>query len=80
MPLERELETIRRELPGLLKEEGNRGKFALIHADEVDSIWETLDQALEAGYERFDLDQFLVKEITDYEQPKFFSRRVSRCP
>ena len=78
MALEQELETFRRELPRLLRE-GHRGKYALIHEGEVNSIWGTLDDGLSAGYERFGLKAFLVKEITDHEEPEYFSRNVTRC-
>jgi hypothetical protein len=77
--LETELETFQRELPALLQVPGNRGRYALVHGDKVDSIWATLDEALTAGYERFDLDPFLVKEITDHEETQYFSRNVNPC-
>jgi hypothetical protein len=77
--LERELETFRKELPGLLLVEGNRGKFALVHGDRVDSAWATVDEALAAGYDRFGLEPFLVKLITEHEQPRYFSRNVPPC-
>jgi hypothetical protein len=71
--LEQELETFKRELPRLLQVEENRGKFALVHRDRVNSLWDSIDKALEAGYERFGVDPFLVKEVTDHEEP-FISR------
>lgn len=77
--LERELDTFRRELPRLLQE-GNQGKFVLIHRDQVDSVWDSLDAALEAGYDRFGLEAFMVKEITALENPRYLSRNVKRCP
>lgn len=77
--LKQELATFDRELPSLLQQEGNRGKFVLIYADRVDSVWQTRDKALEQGYERFGLEPFLVKEITDHEQPRYFSRNLKRC-
>ena len=80
MGLERELETYRRELSRLLTE-GHWGKFALIHADQVDSVWDTLDDALRAGYDRFGLDEpFMVKQITDVEKVYYSSRNVVPCP
>jgi hypothetical protein len=78
--LERELETFNRELARLLQEEGSRGKYALVHGDQVDSLWDSVDQALEAGYDRFGLEPFLVKQVTEHEQPRYFSRGVKRCP
>jgi len=41
----------------------------------VDSVWD-VDEALEAGYERFGLDPFMVKEIAEREQPIYCSRNV----
>ena len=77
--LERELETFQKELPVLLQNAENRGKYVLVHGDKVDSIWETADEALDAGYDRFELKPFLVKEITDDEKPRYFSRSITRC-
>jgi hypothetical protein len=59
--------------------EGNQGRYALVHGDEVDSVWGTADAALSAGYDKFGLEPFLVKEITEHETPRFFSRNISRC-
>ena len=78
--LEREMETFHKALPSLLTDEGNRGKYVLIHADKVDSVWDTFDAALEAGYDRFGSESFLAKEITDHEEPQYFSRNITRCP
>jgi hypothetical protein len=78
MALEQELATFQRELPRLLNE-GKEGRFALVHGDTVDSDWETRERALEAGYDRFGLEPFMIREITEHEQPKVFSRAAKRC-
>ena len=78
MPLEQELETFRRELPNLLKEESNRGKFVLIHGNDVVGVWSTREEALPVGYNRFGVDTFLVKEVTEQERPRYFSRKIPR--
>jgi len=75
MALETELETFQKELPNLL---ANAGKYVLIHGQEV-SVWDSQDEAIDAGYERYGLKQFLVKEIAEHEVPRHFSRRVTRC-
>jgi hypothetical protein len=75
MALEAELETFERRLPELL---ANEGKFALVRGEEI-SIWPDADSAIDAGYERYGLDQFLVKKIAEHEVPRYFSRRVTRC-
>jgi hypothetical protein len=80
MSLERELETFRRELPNLLRDPANHDKFALIHGDTLHGVWPTVDDALTAGYDKFQLEPFLVKEVTEHERPRHFSRNVTRCP
>ncbi len=81
MALERELETFLRELPRLLADPANRGRFALVHGDSVDSLWPTLEAGLEAGYLRFGVEPFMVKEITEHEETQYFSRNLfKRCP
>ena len=77
MALERELETYRTHLPTLLAQEG---KFVLIHGDHIDSFWDTFQAALEAGYGRFDLGPFLVKQIVAKETPLYFSRNIVPGP
>lgn len=75
MALEAELETFQKRLPDLL---AHQGQFALIRGNDV-TVWPDADAAIDAGYERYGLDQFLVKEIAEFEIPKYFSRRVTRC-
>ena len=79
MALETELATFQRELPALLADPANRGTFALVHGESVAGCFPTFDEALAAGYERFGLAPFLVKEVTDHEEPRYFSRNL-RCP
>lgn len=79
MSLERELTTFRRELPGLLADPANQGKFVLIHGEQVAGVWETRGKGLEAGYERFGLETFLVKEITEHEKIVYYSREVANA-
>jgi hypothetical protein len=78
MALEQELDTFRRELPQLLLSDETKGKFALIHADELAGTYSTFEEALEAGYELFGLEQFLVKQAVEHEKPRYFSRNL-RC-
>jgi hypothetical protein len=66
MTLEQELATYRHELPKLLAEEG---KHVLIHGTDVLGVYPTRDDALLAGYERFDHQPFLVKRIQAKEEP-----------
>jgi len=76
MALEKEQATYARELKRLLL---NEGKFVLIHGDEVVDIFDTYNDALKIGYERFKLDPFFVKEIKAVEQVHFFTRDLLGC-
>jgi hypothetical protein len=76
MALEKELATYQAKLPELLAHEG---KFVLIHGEDVAGLWDTYEDALKAGYERFKLDAFLVKRIQGVEQVQFFTRDLASC-
>lgn len=80
MIFEQELDTFRRKLPDLLQDPNKSGLFVLIHGDVVDSFWPSQEEGLQAGYERFGLDPFLIKRVVEREEPEFFSRRVRPCP
>lgn len=75
--LDREIETFERNKPLLL--ERGEGKFALVHGDEVAGIWDSYEDALQAGYERFELERFLVKQIQGIEGVQFVSRGLLPC-
>ena len=76
--LEREWDTFLKEMPRLL-DEGQRGKYVLIQGDTVLGVWDTLDEAIAAGYDRVGLDPFLAQEINDRPEPRYCSRNVTRC-
>jgi len=76
MALETELAAYSAKFAELLKHEG---KFVLIHGNSIAGFWNTADEALQTGYDRFGLEPFLVKQIARSEQPKYFSRNLSRC-
>jgi len=76
--LQREIATYNRELPVLL---GKAGKFVLIKADAIEGIFDSYEDALSIGYERFGLEPFLVKRIAPTEQVSFFTRDFApACP
>jgi hypothetical protein len=78
MALEKELETYRSKLPELHEEQG---KFALIQGELLAGVYGTYEDALKAGYEKFGLNPFLVKQIQVIEQVQFVSRLVvPECP
>ncbi len=80
MALERELETYNKKLPELKEHEG---KFVLIHGDKVEDFFATYEDAIKAGYQKFKLEPFLVKQIRSIEQVHFISRfadpHTKRC-
>lgn len=53
-----------------------QGKFALVHEREV-SFFETLKEALEAGYERYGLVPFLVRQVKFFEEANFIGLPVA---
>lgn len=71
MPLEKELKKYNEELSNLLSQEG---KFVLIHDHEIVDVFDTYEDALKVGYERFNLEPFLVKQIHAVEQVQYVTR------
>jgi hypothetical protein len=76
MALEKEQATYTKELPNLLS---SSGKFVLIQEDKVAGIYDTYDDALKVGYEKFGLRPFLVKKILAVEQALCFTRDLPVC-
>jgi hypothetical protein len=80
MSLDREWAVFQRELPNLLRTPTNQDKFVLIHGDAMFGVWNTYEEAVNAGWDRFGLfEQFLAQRITDHETPLSFSRNVTPC-
>lgn len=71
MALEKELQTYKTKLPELLADEG---KFVLIHGDDVVDVYGTYEDAIKAGYGKFGLEPFLVKQLQSVEHLQFISR------
>jgi hypothetical protein len=67
--LEREMATYRAKLPELL--EKHPGRYVLIHGDDVIGVWDTKEQALNEGLERWLFEPYLVKQIVAYDKPIF---------
>ncbi|MEK6798389.1 MAG: hypothetical protein AABZ12_05465 [Planctomycetota bacterium] len=76
MALERELKTYQRELANLLQHEG---RFVLVHGSEVAGVFDTYDDAIRAGYDKYGLDPFLVKRVEAIEQIQSFTRPLDPC-
>jgi hypothetical protein len=64
--LKTELETYNRNKDQLVRQA--EGKFVVIQGGEIAGIWGTYEDALRAGYEKFGLKPFLVKQIEVLEQ------------
>lgn len=77
MALEKELAVFSQRLPEFKAE--HQGKFVLIHGDEVVDFFSSYDDAIKAGYAKFKLAPFLVKQIQALEQVQFISRFVDPC-
>jgi hypothetical protein len=71
MALEKELETYQKKLPELTAQ---AGKFALIHGSDLVDVFGAYEDALKAGYSKFGLEPFLVKQIQATEQVQFITR------
>ncbi|HVW76208.1 MAG TPA: hypothetical protein VHB45_01255 [Alloacidobacterium sp.] len=73
MTLEKELATYQEKLPELKQHEG---KFVLIHGNEVVDFFSTYDDAIKAGYQKFNLAPFLVKQIQTIEPVFCITRHI----
>ncbi len=70
-PLDREIARFNEALDTLLKDEG---KFALLCGDGNIDVFESHEDALKAGYEKYGLTPFLVKRITRFPEVLQFTR------
>lgn len=68
-----EIKTYNSRLPDLL---AHQGKFVLIKGEQIVSIFDSYQDALQAGYDKYGLESFLVKAISPAEQVSFFTRNV----
>ena len=73
MALETELAAYRAKLPELMDREG---KFVLVHGPDVVDVYTSYEDALKAGYEKFRLEPFMVKQIQAVEPVQFITRFV----
>ena len=76
MALDRELAVYRRNL----KEWSSRsGQFVLIRGEDICGFYTSYDDALQAGYEKFGLESFFVKQINIVEQADCITRFIEPC-
>lgn len=77
-PLELELKTYNELLPSLMAQ---AGKHVLIKGANLAGTYDTYEDALKVGYEKFGLEPFFVKKIAPAEQVSYFTRSfISACP
>ena len=55
------------------------GQYVLIKGDEVCGFYASYEDALTAGYGRFGLEPFFVKEIHAIEQTHHVTRMIEPC-
>jgi hypothetical protein len=57
----------------------HEGKYLVIRGEEITGPYETLDDALEGGYQKYALEPFMVKQIHKFEPIYYFSRDLPPC-
>jgi hypothetical protein len=70
--IEREIQTLQRDYTAIME---NEGKFVLIQGDSVVAYFDSYTEAINEGYKRFGLDNFLVRQVRTHEDPI----RAMRC-
>ena len=76
MPFEKEMATYDANLIDLL---GSQGKYVLILGDEISGPFDTFDEALDVGYDKYGLAPFMVKQIHKAEPIHYFARDLPTC-
>ncbi len=74
MALERELAVYNEHLMDLL---ANEGKYVVVHGEAIEGPFDSYEDALQAGYEKFGVVAFLVKQISRVEPIQYFSRDLA---
>ena len=75
-PISREIDYYHRHLKDW---EGRDGEFILIKEESVVDFFSSYDDALKAGYQKFGLEPFLVKQINTIDRGSFISRSILPC-
>ncbi|MFO0810703.1 MAG: hypothetical protein U0746_18905 [Gemmataceae bacterium] len=76
-PMATEINTYLRELPRLIAE-GDEGRYALIRGNDLLSVWDTLGDALQAGYEKFGIDGEFCTQPIHARDSALFRRLLPR--
>lgn len=74
--LEQEIATYENRKPELLRDEG---KFVLVQGNDLGGVFDTYEDAIKAGYDKYALKPFLVKQIHAIEHIQHFSRELDPC-
>ncbi len=69
-PFEKELAAFEKDKEKLLAE--HEGKYALVKEDKVVGVFESENDAISQGYERFGTQLFLVKHISEKDESMNF--------
>jgi len=69
--LDTELQTYEAQLARLLGQD--RGKYVLIKGERVVDVFSSIDDALKQGYELFEAEPFLVRQILEVQVPQNFT-------
>ena len=69
--LDTELRTYDAHLARLLGQD--RGKYVLIKGDRVVDVFSSNEDALKHGYEQFEAEAFLVRQIVEVQVPQNFT-------
>jgi hypothetical protein len=79
LELQSELEIYEREKERLIAA-GDQGKFAVIGDGALAGVFDTYEDALKVGYNRFGLEtRFLVKKVEAVEGVLYFTRDIGTC-
>jgi hypothetical protein len=73
MEYEKEIAVYRANLQKLL---ADVGKYAVIKGDDLLGVYGTYEDALKAGYGKYGVAPFLVKQIDATEQVQYFTREL----
>lgn len=76
MALEQEMTTYKRHIKEW-SDPDHVGKYVLIKEEEVGGFFSSYEDALNRGYEKYNLAPFLVKQIMAIEPVQFMSRELA---
>ena len=77
MALDQELTVYQRNLADW---SAHAGQYVLIRGEEVCGFYSSYEDALKAGYEKFGLEPFFIKQISVVEQVHHITRFIEPCP